>query len=59
LIGALMWVLYDLGALSLDNAARNTWIGLVALSFVFGIGLSWSHVRRRLAGQHDVDDVED
>jgi len=26
---------------------------------VLGIGLSWSHVRRALAGQHDVDDVEE
>jgi hypothetical protein len=59
LVSALVWVLYDFDVLSLDDSVRNTWIGLTALSFVLGIGLSWSHVRRRLAGQHDVDDVED
>jgi len=59
LVSALVWVLYDLEVLSLDDSERNTWISLTALSFVLGIGLSWSHVRRRLAGQHDVDDVED
>lgn len=59
LVSALVWVLYDLDVLSLDDSERNTWISLTALSFVLGIGLSWSHVRRRLAGQHDVDDVED
>ncbi len=37
----------------------NTWIGLVALATVLGIGLSWSHVRRYLSGQSDVDDVEE
>lgn len=59
LVCALVWVLYDLEVLALDDAERNTWISLIALSFVLGIGLSWSHVRRKLAGQHDVDDVDD
>ena len=59
LVGAVFWVLYDLGALSLDDVTRNTWLALIAASFVLGIGLSWSHVRRRLAGQHDVDDLDD
>lgn len=59
LVSAVLWVLIDLGALDLDNSALNTWLGLVALSLVLGIGLSWSHVRRKLAGQHDVDDLDD
>ena len=56
---ALRWVLYDYGFLRLDNQAANTWLGLAALSLVLGIGLSWSHVRRALSGQTDVDDLED
>lgn len=59
LVGAVLWVLYDLGALSLDDAARNTWLALIAMSLVLGIGLSWSHVRRRLSGQADMDDVDE
>ena len=35
------------------------WLGLIALSLVLGIGLSWSHVRRRLSGQADMDDVDE
>ena len=58
-VGALLWVLYDLGLLSLDNRDLNVWLGIFALSLVLGIGLSWSHVRRQLSGQADVDDVED
>ncbi len=58
-VGALLWVLYDLGVLRLDNSSLNVWLGLFALSFVLGIGLSWSHVRRALSGQSDVDDVDD
>lgn len=59
LVGALVWVLYDLGVLRLDNSSLNVWLGLIALSLVLGIGLSWSHVRRALSGQSDVDDVDD
>ncbi|WP_420556268.1 DUF6524 family protein [Roseovarius sp.] len=56
---ALAWVLVDYGFLNLDNPTQNLWLGLVALSLVLGIGLSWSHVRRRLSGQSDMDDVDE
>lgn len=59
LIGSLVWVLIDFGILSLENPTAITWIGLIGLSFVLGIGLSWSHVRRRLSGQADMDDVDE
>ncbi|MEW9918930.1 DUF6524 family protein [Marimonas sp. MJW-29] len=59
LVGAVLWVLYDLGILRLDNPSMNLWLGLAALSFVLGIGLSWSHVRRVLSGQADMDDVDE
>ena len=58
LVGALLWVLYDFGVLSLNNAGLNVWLGLLALSLVLGVGLSWSHVRRALSGQADMDDVD-
>ncbi len=58
LVGAGLWVLYDLGVLRLDDRSFNVWLGLFALSFVLAIGLSWSIVRRTLSGQADVDDVD-
>lgn len=58
-IAALIWVLYDYGLLDLENPTVNTWIGLFALSVVLGVGLSWSHIRRMLSGQYDIDDVEE
>lgn len=58
IVAALLWVLHDFGVLTLDNQALNTWLGIVALSTVLGIGLSWSILRRRLSGQADVDDVD-
>jgi len=56
---ALVWVLYDRELLSLNNTALNVWMGILALSLVLGIGLSWSFVRRALSGQFDVDDAEE
>lgn len=59
LTGAVLWVIYDLGFISLQNPTANTWIALAALSAVLGIGLNWSRVRRRLSGQADIDDVDE
>ena len=58
-VGALVWVLYDYGVLSVDNADAMVWLGILALSIVLGIGLSWSFVRRALSGQYDVDDADE
>ena len=59
LVAAMLWVAYDMGWLSFANPTANTWIGLFAMSLVLGIGLSWSHVRRSLSGQADMDDVDE
>ena len=59
LVAAVLWVLFSWGWISLDNPTSLTWIGLLALSLIMGVGLSWSIIRRRLSGQLDVDDVEE
>jgi hypothetical protein len=56
-VGAGIWVLVDFGILALENRSLNMWLGIFALSFVLGIGLNWSTVRRNLTGQADVDEV--
>ena len=57
LIAALIWVMNTIGILSLDNPTVLTWVALIALSIVMGVGLGWSRIRRRLSGQVDVDDM--
>ena len=59
LFACLIWLFIDLGWLSLDSTSALTWIVLLMLSLILATGLSWSHVRRRLTGQVDVDDVDD
>lgn len=58
-VAALLWVLFDFGWLNLENQTLNLWLGLLALSLVLGIGLSWSHIRRTISGQADMDDVDE
>ncbi len=58
-VGALLWVLYDLELLTLENTDILVWLGIFAISFVLFIGLSWSFVRRTLSGQYDVDDADE
>lgn len=59
LVSAVLWVLYDYGLLTItDNPNAMVWLGILALSLVLGIGLSWSFVRRALSGQYDVDETD-
>lgn len=58
LLGAIGWVLVDQGMIDLTDRVLSMWLALVAAGTVLGIGLSWSHIRRILSGQVDVDDVE-
>lgn len=59
LFGCLIWLLLDLGWLSLESGNAITWVILLLLSLILATGMSWSHIRRRLTGQFDVDDIED
>lgn len=55
----LFWLLMDWGLLSAENIAAATWLVEILLAGVLAIGMSWSHIRRRLSGQVDVDGTED
>ncbi|KAA1192426.1 hypothetical protein F0M18_07075 [Pseudohalioglobus sediminis] len=59
LFGCVVWLFVDLGWLALDSSGAITWVALVLVAFLLAVGMSWSHIRRRLTGQFDVDDVED
>ncbi|MEX2124817.1 MAG: DUF6524 family protein [Woeseia sp.] len=56
LLGGLVWLMADAGVITLDSASKMTWAALVTLAILLAIGLSWSHVWRRLTGQLEVDD---
>ncbi|MTI63368.1 DUF6524 family protein [Methylophaga sp.] len=55
----IIWWLVDLGLLGLNNVSVFSYIVLFLLSAVLAVGMSWSHIRRRLSGQADMDDVDE
>ncbi|AQA19431.1 hypothetical protein BST95_15505 [Halioglobus japonicus] len=59
LFGCIIWLFVDLGWLSIDSTGAITWLALIVLALILAVGLSWSHIRRRLTGQVDVDDIEE
>lgn len=57
-VGALLWLLNDMGLLELTNPSALTWLGILALSVVLAIGMTWSIIWRRISGQLDVDETD-
>jgi hypothetical protein len=55
----IVWWFIDLGLLSFDSISVMTYIALFILAAILTTGMSWSHLRRRMSGQKDVDDVAD
>lgn len=58
-LGAIIWLLFDIGLLESHSFSMITWISLICLSAVLAIGVSWSHFWRRFTGQVNVEDVDD
>jgi len=56
LIGTGIWLLVDLGVLHAESMSTIAWLVLFALATLLAIGLSWSHIWRRLSGQLEVDE---
>jgi len=56
--GVIIWLLIEWNILTLDDATVFQWVILVILTGVLAVGMSWSHVRRRISGQYDTDEIE-
>ena len=53
-LGALVWMLADYGFLDPERPSLLSWISLIAIGIILGIGLSWSLLRARVTGQVEV-----
>ena len=56
--GLAIWLIIDVLGLSADNTRVISYIIEVMLASVLSIGVSWSHVRRRISGQVDTDELD-
>jgi uncharacterized membrane protein len=58
-IGTLVWLMTSYGLFQAETSTAITWTALISLAALLAIGMSWSHIRRRLSGQVDVDEIGD
>jgi len=56
--GALLWLLIDLNIIPANTATAVTYIVLFIIGCLLATGMCWSHLRRRMTGQIDVDEIE-
>jgi hypothetical protein len=57
LFASAAWVLIDNKLLDIEDSRVFQLTVLIILANLYGIGLSWSHIRNRLSGQVDSTDV--
>jgi hypothetical protein len=58
-LGTFMWLLTKYKIIPAESATAIVWITLVCMGALLAAGMSWSHIRRRMSGRVDVDDVTD
>ena len=56
-VAVILWVFIDIGIMNIDSPSAFTWVVEIFVAGILCLGMSWSHVRRRMSGQADVDDV--
>jgi len=57
--GTLIWMIVDWGWVPADNIRAVTYLAQVVMCAILAVGMSWSHIRRRMSGQADVDEIEE
>jgi len=57
--GIIVWWLVDIGLIGVDSVSVMTYIVLFLFGAILATGMSWSHIRRRMSGQLDVDEVDE
>jgi hypothetical protein len=58
LCAAVLWFLIDVGW-STNSFRFYAYTGLIITTIILTVGMCWSHIRRRLSGQTDTDDVDE
>lgn len=59
LMVTLLWLLITWNVIPYDSIRATTYMVEVVISALLAVGMVWSHIRRRLTGQVDVDEIEE
>lgn len=55
--GGVIWLLISSGIVSANSGKGIARVVLIGLSIILAVGMSWSHMSRRITGQSDTDVV--
>ena len=56
--GGLVRLLLDFGIVSASSARGITYVVLICTALLLAVGMSWSHLSRKLSGQVDMDQTD-
>jgi hypothetical protein len=56
--GVMIWLLIEWGVLALNDTSVVVWAVEFVLIGVLSVGMSWSHIRRKVSGQYDTNEFE-
>ena len=56
--GGVIWLLISSGIVTASSGRGLARVVLIAISVILAVGMSWSHMSRRLTGQADTDIVD-
>jgi len=59
LFGSLIWVLIDWQWLDVNNISLLSWVIEAIIALILGVGMCWSHIRRKMSGQVDIDEGQE
>ena len=57
ILGTIVWALIDWRLLEPTSSRAIGHLVIIALAIVLALGMSWSHLSRKLSGQVDTDDI--
>lgn len=58
LCAGVIWLLVEQDVVNTSSIPALTHVALAVVAIVMAVGMSWSHVRRRISGQVDTDEVD-
>jgi hypothetical protein len=59
LFAALLWLLIYWDVIPVTSVTVITYAVMMIITLILTFGMSWSHLRRRMSGQIDTDDVDE
>ena len=57
--GLMIAMMFKWGWISLEGSRLLSYVIQSLIAVVLAVGMSWSHIRRRMSGQMDMDDVDE